>query len=105
MSIQSRKETVFLAPDHVLCLVAHADAVEYVEVRQWDHDDVVVALDETDSVTELAVIYEITLASHCADQLVLDDTPLEELVSIVDVKADRTLQILFFLLFFIVIEG
>ena len=74
-------------------------------MRQWDHDDVVVALDETDSVTELAVIYEIALASHCADQLVLDDTPLEELVGIVDVKADRTLQILLFLLFFIVIEG
>ena len=74
-------------------------------MRQWDHDDVVVALDETDSVTELAVIYEIALASHCADQLVLDDTPLKELVGIVDVQADRTLQILLFLLFFIVIEG
>lgn len=85
--------------------MAHADAVEQVEVWQRDHDYVVIALDKTDPITELAVVYEMALASHCADQLVLDDTPLEELFGIVDVKTDRTLQILLLLLFFIVNEG
>ena len=103
MLVQGREKAIFLTPDQVFRLVAHANAVEDVQVWERDHYYVVIALDQAYPVRKLAVIYEAALATHCAHQFVLHDATLKELILVVNEEAAGARQIL--LLFFFVIFG
>ena len=58
MLVQCREKAIFLPPDQIFRLVAHTNAIKNVQVREWNHDYIVIALDKTDSVSEFAVIDE-----------------------------------------------
>ena len=75
--VQRSEEAVLLAPDQVLGLVAHSDAVKQIKVRKRNHNDVVVALDEGDAVAKLTAVEHRALATHCACKLVLLDSALQ----------------------------
>ena len=53
--------------------MAHADAVEQVKMREGNHDDVVVALNQGDAITKLTIVEQRALPAHCSCQLVFLD--------------------------------
>ena len=56
MLVQCREKAIFLPPDQIFRLVAHTNAIKNVQVWEWNHDYIIIALDKTDSVSEFAVI-------------------------------------------------
>ena len=105
--IESSEESVLLSPDAVLVLLSHADLIDQVQMREGNHTDRVVVLDEGEPITELAVIYEVTDSSDRLRNLVLLDLTLEKLGQINGIEATSTglkvfcwnrLSIIFFLI-------
>ena len=70
---------------------------------EWDDYDVIVTLQEWNSVTELALVDKITLTTDCASQSVTFDLAFEHLIEIVDVEATRIKVVLLRLLLFILL--
>ena len=54
-TIKSCKETLLLSPDHVLTLRTHSNAVDKVQMWKRDDHDVVITLQEAETLTELAL--------------------------------------------------
>lgn len=64
--VQRCEETILLSPDQVVRLMAHADAIEKVKMREGNHDDVVVALNQGDAVAKLTIVEQRALPTHCS---------------------------------------
>ena len=85
--VQRREKAVSLPPDDILSLQIHSNAVDQVEMREGDHCDRAVVLDDREPVTELAIVDYIADASDGLQEFVLLDLALEKLVDVVDVEA------------------
>jgi len=55
-SIESSEEAILLSPYHILVFLAHADAVNEIDVRVGNHSDFEEALEEAESVAEFTVV-------------------------------------------------
>ena len=69
--------------------MAHADAVDEVEVREWDNSDRVEVLDEGEAITETAIVDLIAKATNGFGEAILLNLAVEELLNVVDVETGR----------------
>ena len=54
LAIKRSEEAIFLSPDHIFILLAHAHAIDQVEMWEWNDGYIVKVLDERKPFTELA---------------------------------------------------
>ena len=86
--------------------MAHTNAIKNVQVWEWNHDYIIIALDKTDSVSEFAVIDKWALAAYRAHKFVLHDSAFKKLFCVVNVETASAREILFFFFIFLVVfEG
>ena len=70
MLVQCREKAIFLPPDQIFRLVAHTNAIKNVQVWEWNHDNIIVVLNQADMVCKLRVIEQVALATNSAHQFV-----------------------------------
>ena len=68
-------------------LLAHAFAIQQIEMGEWHHGDLVEVLDEGNPIRELTDADLVADASDGWAQLVLLDFAVEELLNVVNVEA------------------
>ena len=56
MLVKSCEESVLHAPHEVLVLLTHAYTIDKVKMREGQHNDLVVVLDEREAVTKLTIV-------------------------------------------------
>ena len=88
--VKRSKKTIFLSPNNVFVLAAHADAGQQVQVRQRNHWNRVVILNERKSVRKKTVVNYVAKSSYRWCNLIFLNFSLKQRLKIVSVKATRT---------------
>ena len=78
--------------------MSHANAVDSVQVREWNHSDAIVVLDEWDSITELAAVDHCASSTDAGDDLVAIKPTAEKSLHVDHVKAFSAVLEIFLLL-------
>ena len=85
--VKCREKAVSLPPDDILSLQIHSNAIDQVEMRERNHCDRAVVLNDREPVTELAIVDYIADTSNGLQEFVLLDLTLQKLIDVVNVKA------------------
>ena len=64
--------------------MSHSNTVHDVQVRERDHDDIVEALDDGETVGKQAVVNDVALTANCAEKLVFLNLTGEHGINIKD---------------------
>ena len=65
--------------------MAHAYAIQEVQVWIGDHDNVVEALNYRETVSKLAIVNKVALTSNSANKFIFLDLTIEQCIYIVDI--------------------
>lgn len=75
-------------------LVSHADVVDEVEMRQWDHDNLIESLHKGQSFSVFVVVDEIAEVSCRTSETVVRKLAVEKVLDVEDVETLFQVQIL-----------
>lgn len=87
MPVERGEEAVLLTPDQVLALVAHADALDLVDVGERDDHELVVAAQVGEPVAEFALAEQAALPANRRAEIILLYLAVQERLQVVTVEA------------------
>ena len=75
-------------------LVSHADEVDEVKMRQWDHNNLIESLHKSESFSVFVVVDEIAEVSCRSSETVVRERAVEKVLDVEDVETLFQVQIL-----------